>query len=119
MRTSALKYTVLSWVATLTMLIILVIPFHAFLTVWGASLVGHYTALRLWKEVLLALCALGVIYLTFVDHTIRGHTLSRRLVWLIFAYMLLNAAWGLLALTQHDVSLKALGYGLIINLRFL
>jgi O-antigen ligase len=31
----------------------------------------------------------------------------------------LNLAWGLLALNQHDVTAKALGYGLIVNLRFL
>jgi hypothetical protein len=119
MKILALKYAILSWVSGFIMAILLLLPFHAFLTVWGASLFGHYTALRLWKETLLVVCVLGVIYLTFVDNKIRGHTLSRRLVWLIFAYMLLNLAWGLLALNQHDVSAKALGYGLVINLRFL
>jgi hypothetical protein len=94
-------------------------PFHAFLTVWGASLLGHYTALRLWKEVLLVFCVVGAICLVATDHKIRSHTLTRRLVWLILGYMLLTLVWGLLALNQHDVSAKALGYGLIINLRFL
>ena len=28
-------------------------PFYAFLTVWGSSLIGHYTVLRLWDDVLL------------------------------------------------------------------
>lgn len=119
MKTAALKYTVLSWVSGLTMLILLGMPFHAFLTVWGSSIFGHYTALRLWKEVLLVICIVGVLYLIATDHKIRTHTLSRRLVWLILLYMLLNFAWGLLALNQHDVSAKALGYGLIVNLRFL
>ncbi len=119
MKISALKYTVLSWVSKLTMIILLLMPFHAFLTVWGASLFGHYITLRLWKEVLLALCALGVLYLLLTDHKIRSHTLQRRLVQVILAYMLLNVVWGLLALNQHDVTAKALGYGLIVNLRFL
>lgn len=119
MKTAALKYTVLSWVSGLTMVILLAMPFHAFLTVWGSSIFGHYITLRLWKEVLLVICILGVLYLIATDHKIRTHTLSRRLVWLILLYMLLNVVWGLLALNQHDVSLKALGYGLIINLRFL
>lgn len=119
MKISALKYMVLSWVSGFTMVILLLMPFHAFLTVWGSSLVGHYTALRLWKEVLLAICMAGVICLIATDHKIRSHTLSRRLVWLIFSYMLLTVAWGLLALNQHDVTAKALGYGLIVNLRFL
>ncbi len=119
MKVSALKYTVLTWVSGLTMAIFLLMPFHALLTVWGASLFGHYTALRLWKEALLVLCVVGVLYLLLTDHKIRSHTLSRRLVWLILAYILLNVVWGLLALNQHDVSAKALGYGLIVNLRFL
>jgi hypothetical protein len=116
MKTSALKYTVLSWVSGMTMLILLLMPFHALLTVWGSSL---YTAFRLWKEVLLVLCVLGMLYLLATDHKIRTHTLSRRLVWLILLYVLLNVIWGVLALNQHDVTRKALGYGLIVNLRFL
>ncbi len=119
MKTSALKYTVLSWASGFVMAIILLMPFHAFLTVWGASLFGHYTALRLWKEALLALCTIGALYLIITDHKIRSYTLTRRLVWLIFAYMFLTVAWGLLALNQHDVTAKALGYGLIVNLRYL
>jgi hypothetical protein len=102
------------------MLILLAMPFHALLTVWGSSILGgHYITLRLWKEVLLVLCIFGTLYLIATDHKIRTHTLSRRLVWVILAYMLLNVVWGLLALNQHDVSAKALGYGLIVNLRFL
>ncbi len=119
MKTSALKYTVLSWANGFAMAILLLVPFHAFLTVWVSSLIGHYTALRLWKEALLLICVTGVVYLVLTDHKIRSHTLSRRLVWLILGYTLLNLVWGLLAYNQHDVSTKALGYGLIINLRFL
>lgn len=101
------------------MLIILLVPFHAFLTVWGSSLIGHYTALRLWKEALLLLCVIGTLYLVVTDGKIRSHTLTRRLVWLIFAYVAINIIWGLLALHQHTLTAKALGYGLIVNLRFL
>lgn len=119
MKTAALKYTVLSWVSGITLLILFAMPFHALLTVWGSSIFGHYTALRLWKEALLVICIAGTLYLIATDHKIRTHTLSRRLVWLILAYMLLNVVWGLLAYNQHDVSAKALGYGLIVNLRFL
>lgn len=119
MKVAALKYTVLTWVCGFATAILLLIPFHAFLTVWLSSLFGHYMALRLWKEALLVLCVIGSLYLIATDHKIRFHTLSRRLVWLILAYMLLTVVWGLLALYQHDVTKKALGYGLIVNLRFL
>jgi hypothetical protein len=119
MRASAFKYRVLTLVTSLTMLIILLVPFHAFLTVWGASLIGHYTALRLWKEVLLIICIVGSLYLVLTDNKIRSHTLTRRLVWLIFAYLAVNIVWGLVAFHQHTLTAKALGYGLIVNLRFL
>ncbi len=119
MRASALKYTVLSVIASLVTLILLFIPFHAFLTVWGSQLVGHYTALRLWKEAILLLCALGMLYLLATDGKIRSYTLTRRLVWLILLYGFINLIWGLVALKHHAVTRKALGYGLVVNLRFL
>lgn len=101
------------------MLIIFVMPFHAFLTVWGSSLVGHYTALRLWKEVLLVVCGAGAFYLVITDGKIRFHTLTRKLAWLVLLYIVLNVGWGLIALHQHTLTAKALGYGLIVNVRFL
>ncbi|HET7060309.1 MAG TPA: O-antigen ligase family protein [Candidatus Saccharimonadales bacterium] len=119
MRASAFKYRILSLVTTLAMLMILLLPFHAFLTVWGASMISHYTALRLWKEVLLLVCIAGVLYLAVTDGKIRAHTLTRRLVWLIMLYVAVNVGWGLVAFHQHTLTAKALGYGLIVNLRFL
>jgi hypothetical protein len=119
MKTSALKYAVLTWITTFTMIILFFIPFHGFLTVWLSSLIGHYTLLRLWKETLLLLCVIGVIYLLLTDNKIRTHTLTRRLVWTIICFIVLNVAWGLLALNQHDVTAKSLAYGLLIDLRFL
>lgn len=101
------------------MFIFLVIPFHAFLTIWGADLFGHYTALRLWKEVLLVIASLGLLFLVAFDHKIRTNTLTRRLVWLILAYTAVNCVWGAIALYTNDVDAKAVGYGLIVNLRFL
>jgi len=119
MKTSALKYAILSWSTTLTMVIMLLMPFHAFLTVWGASAIGHYTAWRLWKEALLLLCGFGVLFLLITDHKIRSHTLTRRLVQVTLLYAFVNLIWGLIAYHQHAVTAKALGYGLIVNLRFL
>ena len=119
MRTSALKYAILSWSTTLTMIILLAMPFHALLTVWAASIIGHYTAVRLWKEFLLILCLIGTLFLMVTDRKIRFHTLSRRLVQVIILYGLVNLVWGLIAFHQHAVTAKALGYGLIVNLRFL
>ena len=119
MRAAALKYRILWLMATLVMLIILLMPFHAFLTVWGASLFGHYTAFRLWKEALLLVGVAGAFYLIITDGKIRNHTLTRRLAWLVIFYIALNIGWGLVAFHQHTLTAKALGYGIIVNLRFL
>ncbi|HVV66996.1 MAG TPA: O-antigen ligase family protein [Candidatus Saccharimonadales bacterium] len=119
MRASAWKYRILWLVASLSMLIIFVMPFHAFLTVWGSSLIGHYTALRLWKEALLVICGAGAFYLVITDGKVRFHTLTRKLAWLVLFYIVLNVGWGLVAFHQHTLTAKALGYGLIVNLRFL
>ena len=119
MKKSTLKYSTLQWTASLIMIIIMVMPFHAFLTVWLSSLVGHYTALRLWKELLLIVAGSGAIFLLLTDQKIRQNTLSRRIVWLILAYIALNIAWGIIGFFGGDLSAKALGYGLIVNTRFL
>ena len=101
MKVSALKYTVLTWVSMLTMLVFWLVPFHATLTIWMSSNFGHYTAFRLWKEVILVVCVVGAVYLLLTDHKIRSHTLSRRLVWVILAYLALNTIWGLLAINMN------------------
>lgn len=119
MKVSDLKYRVLSLASGLTILIIVLMPFHAFLTVWGSSLFGHYTALRLWKEFLLLVLGCFALFLVATDHKIRAHTLSRRLVWLILSYCLVVLFWGLAALHSHNVTPKAFGYGLIVDTRFL
>jgi len=119
MKIFVLKYTVLTWVTIMAMIIIALVPFHAFLTVWGSSTFGHYTALRLWKEVLLLLSVVAVLYILAIDHKTRNHTLTRRLVWLILAYMGLTFLLGAIAYSRHTVGVKALGYGLVSDLRYL
>lgn len=119
MRTSTLKYAILSAVYRASAVLLALLPFHAFMTVWLASATGHYTAIRLWKEVVLLIIVAGAIFLVTMDKKIREHTLSRRLVWLIQAYVALVVIRGAVALAQGDVTEKALGYGLIIDLRFL
>jgi uncharacterized membrane protein len=106
MKASALKYFIISLLASLVSIIIVLMPFHGFLTVWGSSLVGHYTALRLWKETLLLLCVVGAVYLLVADSKVRSQTLTRRLMWLLLAYTGLIIFRGLLAHLDHTVTDK-------------
>lgn len=106
----------LSWIVVI---ILVLVPFHAFLTVWLASAVGHYTLLRLWSEILLVVLAVGAAYLLKNDAGLRQKLLHWRLAQLIALYCLLTLLWGAVAYSANQVTLKALGYGLVVNLRFL
>ena len=109
--------------AALVVIVLVAMPLYALLTVWLASLTGHYTALRLWKEVLLVIMAvLAAGLLTRRPDLRRGlwaQPLIRRTGWLIRFYIALHVLIGGLALWHGDVTAKALGYALISNLRFL
>jgi hypothetical protein len=119
MKASALKYFIVSLLASLVSIIIILMPFHALLTVWSSSLLGHYTLLRLWKEMLLFVCIIGCLYLLLADIKVRSHALTRRLIWVIGGYGLWLGVRALLALLSHSVTHKAVAYGLLIDLRFL
>lgn len=107
---------ILSWVIGV---IFLLLPFHAFITVWLSSLFGHYTLLRLWKEFLLAILLLGSLYILLKNRLLIGRMWNSWLIRLIFLYILvlvLSAVW---AGVQHEIAPKAIWYGLLIDLRFL
>ena len=102
----------------LILLIITLIPFHGFLTVWLSSLVGHYTLLRLWKEFLLVVILLIGCFFLFFDKSIRKLLLKDRLVLLIILFLAIQIIWGIISYINKDVSKKALFYGLLVNSRY-
>lgn len=105
--------------AWLSAIIIALVPFHAFLTVWVSSLAGHYTLIRLWKEFLLLPIIIGSLVLLFRDKKLLKAFASSWLIRLILIYFLLLLVCGLGALTGHDVTAKAMLYGLLVDSRFL
>ncbi len=109
----------LSLVLAIITVVILLLPFHAFLTVWVASNFGHYTIARLWKEGLVTIAGLIVIGWLITDSKLRSAIFGNRLSWLILAYSALDLILALVAKEQHSVSSKALAYGLLDDLRFL
>ena len=116
-RTASVNLTkILSWLAAL---IIILVPFHAFLTVWLSSLTHHYTLLRLWKEFLLLPIAFGALYLLASDKRLFKKIWSLWLVKLIMAYFGLLLLCAIAALAWHGVDGKAMWYGLLVDSRFL
>jgi len=103
----------------IVMMVLVLVPFHAFLTVWGSKFVGHYTLLRLWDDAaLLLLLGIATIWLV-KDEEIREWFAGSLLVRLIVGYAGLSLLLSLVSLAKGDVAPKALAYGLLINLRFL
>lgn len=109
---------ILSWLAAG---IIVLIPFHALLTVWAASLFGHYTEIRLWKEILLAL-----VIATVIAAVIRGRQvgsikrlLPDRLLHIIILYLLLLIGSAAVAVMVNAASPKAAAYGLLLDGRYI
>ncbi len=105
--------------AGLTAVILLLVPFHAFLTVWAASAIGHYTLLRLWKEFLLVLILAAALLILLKDKTLTRRLLSLWLARLILLYAVVILIAGLVPLARHEVAAKAMWYGLLVDLRFL
>lgn len=106
----------LSWI---TAVIFLLLPFHAFITVWLSSLFGHYTLLRLWKEFLLALLVLGSLYILIKNRSIIGRMWNSRLIRLIVLYIALLAISAIWTAVNDEIATKAIWYGLLVDLRFL
>src|SRR5882757_2575609 len=111
--------TLVRILSAIVLLMLVALPFHAFLAVWLSKMVGHYTVLRLWKEALLAVLVIKCGWMLVKDSSLRQQLVRSRLMQLIGAYTLVQLIWAGVAFSVDDVSAKAMAYGLLVNLRFL
>jgi len=100
------------------LIILLVLPFHEFLTTWLASNFGHINLFRVWKEGILALLIPIVFYLAWSDKKLRKWLIRDRLILLIKLFSIIVIVLGVIGYYQKHVNLSALGAGLVIDLRF-
>ncbi|MDO8592020.1 MAG: O-antigen ligase family protein [bacterium] len=99
--------------------IFILLPFHALLTTWAGSNLGHLDAWRIWKDVLLVLMVPPALWLIWQSPGLKKWLMSSWITRLFGIYILLHIILGAWALHQHAVNPTALIYGLIINLRFI
>lgn len=99
--------------------LLILVPFYAVLSVWFYSLVGHFTLVRLWDEYLLCFLVFIGLVKVFNNEKLRSFVVNDWLSRLTASYILLTILLGLVGYFNHDVSLKATFYGLLINLRYL
>lgn len=105
----------LSWIVAG---IIVVLPFHALLTTWIGSNFGHLDAWRIWKELIIFAIAPFALWLAWQDKTLRKWLKTNWLPRLFLLYVILHLQLGLWPLASENVTLNALIYALLINLRF-
>jgi hypothetical protein len=99
--------------------ILVLLPFHALLTTWAGSNLGHLDAWRIWKEIIIFALVPVSLWLAYKTPTIRTWLRNGWLPRLLFVYLLLHLALGVWALVANNVNSSALIYGLFANLRFL
>lgn len=98
--------------------ILVIMPFHAMLTVWLASFIGHYVGVRLWKEWLLVLLTACSLVLLIRHKPLLKQLSDSILVRLIFVYLAVQFIWGIVAYVLHHVVWQALAYGWISDARY-
>lgn len=98
--------------------ILVLLPFHALLTTWLGSNIGHIDLVRIWKEILIIFMLPFVGWLIYRSDELRSWFRSSPILWLIRFYVLLHIVLGTYALVTDRVNTTSLTYALIINLRF-
>ena len=98
--------------------VIVVMPFHATLSVWVASWAGHYVGIRLWKEWLLLVLVALALAVAWRDTKLRSRITQSVLARLIALYVAVNVVWGVAAHALQHVTWPALAYGWISDTRY-
>lgn len=103
----------------LVCLLLVLLPYHAFLSVWVGSSFGVYRYVQLWKEAVVAL-TFCLVLLSFSKHALQEYVRENR--WLLGAgtgYVLLTLIFGLMTYAKGAVNTDALAFAFIINIRYL
>jgi hypothetical protein len=99
--------------------VLILLPFHALLTTWAGSSLGHLDAWRIWKELIIVATAPAVVYLVIRTEKLRQWARTSWLVRLIALYAALYIFSGVIALWRGNVNESAFVYALLANLRYL
>ncbi|HSW98822.1 MAG TPA: O-antigen ligase family protein [Candidatus Saccharimonadales bacterium] len=104
--------------AVLVAVVLCLLPFHALLTVWAGSSLGHYSAFRLWIEFALVPLAVWAAVAIGRDAGRRRPWLRDPLVLLGAAYIVWQLVMGVFARLAGWVNTSALLTGWAADLRF-
>lgn len=97
----------------------ILLPFHAIITVWLSQHMGDYEVLRFWKDLVLVVAIVPVIIIALRNNLISRQLLRSRLMWLIAAYIVLQIAYAAAALLWSERSIESIARSLTFNVGFL
>lgn len=119
MTTALLKHRLLTVSNVVIAVLLVLVPFFAFLSVSTSALVGHFVLVRLWDEYLLAILVLLTTGQLIINRRLRQTFLHTPLLLWILLYVAYVIVLGVIALADHQVGLKAAAYGMLLDTRFL
>ena len=107
--------TLLAVLAAAFVLILVLLPFHAFFSTWGGSAIGPLLVWKSWKEILIAILVPVVVWICVLRPDIARTIWGRWYNKVIVAYVLLTVVWAVFS----PANTEAVIAGLLMNLRFL
>lgn len=93
------------------------VPFYAFITVWGSSITGGYTAWRLFPEVLLLLASLLAVRELVVNELLIKKLRQDKLFIALLCYIVVIITWSIGGLLFGKTNLTAAAQGLVMDAR--
>lgn len=105
--------------AVLILAIIAILPFHALLTTWAGSNFGYIDLFRIWKEILLLFLLVGGVIILVKYPKTKAEILQSKFALLAILYLIITLLRSLGGLSENNINLSALAYGLIANLRYI
>ena len=119
MKQSHINKTFIKFSQYIVAVILILLPFHALLSVWAGSNFGHYTIIRLWKEILIISILLPVLFYLFTKYSFNKMSKTNLLLYISLGYILISLIVSLIAYKSRHINPKAFGYGMDINLRYI
>ena len=95
------------------LIIIALVPFHGFISTWGGTTIGPLSIWKVYKDILLVLVLLPVLWLLIKQRSLRTEVVRSWLFRLIALYVILHVV----ATALFFNGVQATVYGLAINMR--
>lgn len=107
-----------NYMAIVILVVLLLLPLHAFFTTWAASNFGYADQLKAWKEVIILFLTIGCTWLLVAQKNLRQKFLRSRLTILIGLFTLLGLLRTAYGLEQNIINPEAAAYGVLGAFRY-